>query len=274
MKKINIIVLLSIVFAISSCKTNTDTDTDAIFKSISKVYQLNADGSVDYQYQHELKYLTHYAFNRSYGETFVVYNPQHQVLNVNKSETTMRDGKKVKSPENAFNEVLPHSAAGAPEYNHLREMVITHVGLEVGASVNLDYNLKTEKGYYPFLADNIVLSEKSPVQKQEIIVKIHEGTALNYKLLNAKLEPKISTKDNFTVYKWTFKNLSASSQDYNMPHDGSYLPRLIFSTSNMDAALADIKNNLNLSLNDNIKETVKEKLKGIEKPIEKISVIN
>ncbi len=273
MKKLNIIAVLGILFIISSCTSNREPDTDAVFKSITKEYQLNSDGSIDYQYHHELKYLTHYSFNRAYGETFVVYNPLHQVLDVVKSETTMLDGKKVESPANALNEILPHFAAGSPEYNNLREMVITHVGLEVGATVNLDYNIKSEKGYYPYLSENIVLSEKSPVNNQKIIVKIPEGKTLNYKLLNSSVKPKISKKGNFTIYTWRFGNITALSHDYNVPHDGSYLPRLIFSTANMNDALANIKNNIDLNLNDNIKKTIKEKLQGVEKPIEKIAII-
>ena len=46
----------------------------------------------------------------------------------------MADGKKVKAPENAINEILPAFAAGAPAFNSLREMVITHTALERGAT--------------------------------------------------------------------------------------------------------------------------------------------
>ncbi|MEA3317469.1 MAG: DUF3857 domain-containing protein, partial [Bacteroidota bacterium] len=273
MKHFNIITLLAALLILSSCQINKEPDTDAVFKNITKVYQLNNDGSVNYQYQHELKYLTHYAFNRAYGETFVIYNPKKQDLTINKAETRMSNGKIVESPDNALNEILPHTVIGSPEYNHLREMVITHVGLEVGATVNLDYEIKTETGYYPFLADNIVLNEKSPVQNQKIVVKIPKDKTLNYKLLNSNVEPKISDNNNFTIYTWKFNDISASTQDYSKPHEGSYLPRLIFSTSDMKNALADLKNNTDIALSENIKTKVNKALQETEKTINKITTI-
>ena len=156
MKYLKIISFFAFAIIISSCQQKIDThNTDAVYKSQTKIFQLNEDGSIMYQYKHQLKYLTHYAFNRLHGESFIVYNPDYQGLKINKSETTMKDGKKVSSPENAYNEVLPRFAKGAPAYNHLREMVVTHTGLEVGATVDFDYELHTKGGYYDFISENI-----------------------------------------------------------------------------------------------------------------------
>ena len=80
---------------------------DAIYNYIIKEYTLSKEGSVDYHYSSSMKLLTHQAFQRYFGESFIVYNPQFQRLKVNKSRTIMADGKKVDSPLNAFNEVLP-----------------------------------------------------------------------------------------------------------------------------------------------------------------------
>src|SRR6056297_1598782 len=129
MKKIIIFSFLAgIIINFSSCdKAEKDySDSDALYKKIIKTYTLNEDGSVDYQYQHELDLYSYYAFNRLYGETFIVYNPDYQTLKIDTSYTTMADGKIVQSPENAYNEVLPRMASGAPPYSHLREMVVTH----------------------------------------------------------------------------------------------------------------------------------------------------
>jgi len=65
----------------------------------------------------------------------------------------MADGKKVETPSNAFNEILPSFAAGAPAFNGLRDMVITHTGLERGAVINLDYTLHTAKDNTPALME-------------------------------------------------------------------------------------------------------------------------
>ncbi|MFO7827527.1 MAG: hypothetical protein R6V23_02795, partial [Bacteroidales bacterium] len=60
MKIKNIINLIAIVLLIGSCqKSTTEKQNDAVFKSIKKVYELKPDGSMIYQYEHKLKYITH-----------------------------------------------------------------------------------------------------------------------------------------------------------------------------------------------------------------------
>lgn len=268
MKYINIISLLIISIIISSCETNTlEKENDAVFKSIRKIYTLNADGSINYQYQHKLKYITHYSFNRAYGESFITYNPDQQVLKINKAETKMVDGKIVPSPENAFNEVLPHFASGAPAFNNLREMVVTHTGLEPGCVVDFDYEILSNTGYLPFFNENIILQEKVPVEKLEIIVNIPDDTKINFKLINIKVEPKISKKDGYTKYVWKFSNLDGLANETNQSHDKTFLPRLILSDINMKDALGKINRNIDLSLNDDMKKAITKRIFGKKKGI-------
>ncbi len=268
MKYINIISLIIISFIISSCQTNNfEQENDAVFKSIRKVYTLNPDGSINYQYQHQLKYLTHYSFNRLYGESFIVYNPKKQKLKINKAETIMADGKIVPSPENAFNEVLPRFAAGAPAFNHLREMVVTHTGLEPECIVDFDYKLNSKSDYLPFFNENIILQERVPVEKLEIIVEVPDDTKINTKLLNIESEPKISKKNGYTQYTWKFSNLTGLANEANQSHDQYFLPRLTFSNTNMKDALGKVYKNIDLSLNDDIKKIITKRIFGKKKGI-------
>jgi len=90
----------------------TEDPADAVYDEIVHEYTLNADRSITYQYKHRLRLLTSFAFTRQYGESFITYNPLFQKLDVIQSETVMAGGKKVPSPINAYNEVLPGFAAG------------------------------------------------------------------------------------------------------------------------------------------------------------------
>lgn len=72
----------------------------------------------------ELTLFTHTAMNGLYGESFIVYNPAYQELKIHESYTRQKDGTIVKTPGNAFVEVLPATAADAPAYNGLKEMVV------------------------------------------------------------------------------------------------------------------------------------------------------
>lgn len=264
---LNLIIATALIF--SSCQSKVDEEkNDAVFKSIKKVYTLNEDGSVNYRYQHELKYNTHLAFNRLYGESFIVYNPIEQELKINKAETKTMDGRIVPSPENAFNEVLPRFASGAPAFNHLREMVVTHTGLELGCTVFFDYEVKSNKGYIPFLSDNILLQEKMPVENMEIVIKVPEGSSLHYKLLHNEAAVKETSKDGFKLYTWKFKDIAAVSTDAYQSHDKNSSPKLVFSSVDLKEALSHITENTDLTLSNEMKLYADKRVAGKNKSME------
>ena len=204
--------------------------SDAIFEKIEKTYTLNDDGSMDFRYYKKLKLLTHNSFNRLYGETFIVYNPLHQQLKINLSQVTQKDGKVVKAPENAFNEVLPQFAADAPYYNHLREMVVTHAGLELEAVIELDYTIHSDSGYFAALMGDELISESSPVLEENIIIRLPDWKKLYYKVLNLRTAPVVTASKGYNEYKFTFVNISENTHESNQPQDNSHLPHLLFST--------------------------------------------
>ena len=269
MKSKHIFLLLLLIVLFVSCQPNVwEQENDAVYKSIKKEYQLNADGSVDYRYQHQLKYITHNSFNRMFGESFVIYDPRFQQLKINKSETKMADGKLVASPANAFNEVLPGFAAGAPAYNHLREMVVTHAGLELGCVVNFDYELHSNSGFLPYLNDNIAIQQSTPIENMEIVVKVPEGTSLNYKLINSNVKPIISKKEGLTTYTWKFKKLDVVANESNQSYERLFIPRLIFSTVSLNEAITDVISNADLTLTDDMKSFVQKRLAGKKQGLE------
>jgi len=232
--------LLLAVFAIvASCNTpvKEDPNADAIYKSITETYTLHPDGAITQQYQHELKLKSFYAFNRLYGESFIVYNPDFQKVEVLKSETTTPDGKQVESPENAYNEVLPRFAAGAPPYNHLRELVVTHIGLEPEATIAFNYKIETQKDFLPFLMEKVTLQKESPVQNYTIIVKIPIEKELQYNLSHFDNIPRVNTKGNYRIFKWHFRDLPALSGESHQPHDQAHIPQLSISTAKIQEAM-------------------------------------
>ncbi|MFO8235749.1 MAG: DUF3857 domain-containing protein [Bacteroidales bacterium] len=259
MKKTIIFSLITgFILVFSSCdkKEKDYSEADAVYKKIVKTYTLNEDGSVDYHYQHELDIHSYYAFNSRYGESFIVYNPDYQELTINKSVTTMADGKEVESPDNAYNEVLPRMASGAPPYSHLREMVVTHTGLEKNSTINLDYELKSEKEFIPFLMENEILAQTSPVKELIVKVEVPENYELNYKVLNAKEDLNIAREGSTKEYQWVFKNIKPISDERNQPEFDEHLPRLIFSTKNFTEAYQYLTNEISYNLPEKTEEKV------------------
>ena len=228
---INIIILFLAVVVSAQ-----EPATDAIYQKIVKEYTLNKDGSIDFHYYKKMKYLTPYAFNRLYGETFIVYNPDYQEITINLASTLQEDGTIIINPENAFNEVLPRFAANAPVYNHLREMVVTHAGLEVNAIVELDYTIHTKPGYFTSLSGMESIKENIAVNEEIISFSIPENVNFNYKVLNIRTSPKLATEKGQKIYKFTFNGLSSKTGAHESftPSYGTNNPSIIYSTVDME----------------------------------------
>jgi hypothetical protein len=230
--------LLLLTASCSAPLTEEQKESDSVLLKQTHEYTLNADGSMDYRYFHRRLYNSYLAFHRLYGESFVIFNPEYQTLEVTKSETTMADGKRVQSPSNAFNPVLPFQAADAPAYNHLREMVITHVGLEIGAIVEFDYFLRTKPSFMPLFSEKLMLNESSPIVELEVVVRVPKGEILNHIVVNQNSGIKFSkkTQGNFDVYRWTAQNVSALSNEGHQVEGFTDYQTLIFSNKNFGDA--------------------------------------
>ena len=181
--------------------------SEAEFGKLTKAYTLHADGSQEMRVQKELTLFTHAAMNRVYGESFIIYNPEFQTLKIHDSYTRQKDGTIVKTPENALLEVLPSAAADAPAYNGLKEMVVVHTGLELGATIYLDYSVVTRPGYLPELDVCEQVEELSPIREYVFSLSVPESKPLHYEWLNGKAAPVVKTADGMKTVTWTLKNV-------------------------------------------------------------------
>ncbi len=229
MKKLITIITFTIL---CSAAFSQYENADAVFEKVTKEFTLNADGSMEYHYFKQLKLQTHMSFNRLYGETFIVYNPDFQELKINEAYTVLPDSTRLKTPDNAFNEVLPRSAAHSATYNHLREMVVTHTGTEIGATIILDYTIVTKNGYWPALMGNEVVQEPSPVKEMEIIINVPVDVELHHKMFNLRTAPEIVVLGGQKVFTWKFGGLKAAPKERFRGQCLPGTPRLTFSTAN------------------------------------------
>lgn len=211
--------------------------SEAEYRKLSKAYILNADGSQEFRYTMELTLFTHTAMNGTYGESFIVYNPQYQDLKINASYTKQKDGNIVKTPDNAFVEVLPRAAADAPAYNNLKEMVVVHTGLELGATIYLDYTLTSKPGYLPELDIYDEILQTSPVKEYTISLSVPENKPLAYTLENVNSKPIVATANGVKTVTWKLNNQPASSRDPFVSTANGDVPFLTASTyaSNKEA---------------------------------------
>lgn len=189
-------------------------ESEAEFRKLSKTYTLRADGSQELRVQKELTLFTHAAMNGLYGETFIVYDPEFQELTIHESYTRQKDGTVIKTPSNALVEVLPSYAANAPAYNHLKEMVVVHTGLELGATIYLDYSIVSKAGYLPELDVCCPVKELSPVKEFIFRLNVPAGKSVRYELLNASAKPVIAQGNGMKSFIWTLKDVAPRPYAY------------------------------------------------------------
>lgn len=228
MMKKNCLIILSLFFAHFLFSQNENAD--AIFEKFIKEFTLEADGSTSYREYKQLKLITQFSFNRLYGETFIIYNPEFQNLKINDAYTVMADGSKVITPPNAFNEVLPRDAAFSATANHMKEMVVTHTATEMGATIFLDYTLTSAKGYLPGFMGNVLIQESSPIAELEVIVRIPSDQELNHRMIGLRTGPEIKIEANQKVYVWKFNGVQASPKEPLQGKNQLSAPRLLFTT--------------------------------------------
>lgn len=213
MKIKNILYKSVACFCICFCMVAQAMAAEAEYKKLQKTFTLNADGSQSMRYYMELTLFTHTAMNSTYGESFIVYDPAFQELKINESYTRQVDGKIIRTPENGYVEVLPSAAAKAPAYNGLKEMVVIHTGLELGATIYLDYTLTSKAGYLPELDVYEELIQSSPVKEFILTLNAPASKTISYSTANVSAKPAEKIVNGMQSLTWTLRNLPASSRN-------------------------------------------------------------
>lgn len=267
------IISLFIIFCLITGLAAQDENADALYLKQKKEFVLNTDGTMDYNYSHQLKLITYLSSDKQFGESFIVFNPTYQQLSIHKAQTTMVNGHKVKSPENAFNEVLPQFAPNAPAFNQLREMVVSHTGIEPGATIDFSYTIHSKRDFMPALMGNELLTSSAPVKELEIIVKIPLSQSITYQLFNSKANPVVMSDGVFKIYTWKFINIKALSHETFQSRDSRLLPRLVFMVGKQTVEKITAQPAFALVVNDAMKLAVeKVKAKANEKDPLKIAL--
>lgn len=248
--------------------------SEAEFRKLSKTYTLRADGGQEVRVQKELTLFTHAAMNSLYGETFIVYDPDFQKLEIHESYTRQKDGTVIKTPTNALVEVLPSAAANAPAYNRLKEMVVVHTGLELGATIVLDYSIVSKAGYLPELDVCCPVKELSPIKEYTFRLNVPAGKAVHYELLNASAKPAITQGSGMKTFTWTLKDVKPRPYAYPSARgamgqvqavSSGMMPVFIASTwPRYDEALKSLKAQFQPGSHSIIEAKVAELTRGIE----------
>ncbi|MBR1550428.1 MAG: DUF3857 domain-containing protein [Bacteroidales bacterium] len=200
---------------------------DAIFKQLRYEWTINADGTSDYHYRHEVQILRNRALTAyaDKGETFVVYNPDLEELTVNEVYTLQLDGTRIDMPQNAFVYQLPSECADCGRFNHMRELAMVHTGMELGCRIIVDYTIHRR---YNLLQESIPLQRECPVEKLEIVVNNSSNFEVKYDTYgedylsfprNTKVDMEYIEGVRSSTETRTYTNIPQAPAEPNMPAD-------------------------------------------------------
>ena len=131
---------------------------------------------------------------------------------------------------------------------------------EKNATIDIEYSIVSQAGYFPALMSNEVLNTSSPVKEYEITVKVPKSKKLHYKLLNSTVKPDSIISTKFITYRWKLKDLPAQPLEAMQPADGRHLVRLMFSTLSEPTFVYsyDLDNDIKQQVNEIAKANDKE----------------
>ena len=201
---------------------------DAVYKLLRQEWTVNADGTSDYHYRHEVQILRNRALTAyaDKGETFVVYNPDLEELTVNEVYTVRKDGSRVEMPQNAFVYQLPSSCTDCGRFNHLRELAMVHTGMEIGCTVVVDYTIHRR---YDLVSCTLELVKDSPVERMEVSISVPADQELHAKLNVPEtfaFHPTVEQTSH--SYRLTATGVPQSYVDNYLPERSMIYPTLRF----------------------------------------------
>ena len=116
-------------------------------------------------------------------------------------------------------------------------MVVTHIGLERGALVDLKYRIHTKSGFLPVFSGREILNRDFPVDKYRLEIKVPSKQALRYRVFGRQMEAKVSESGAGKLYSFALAALPPAAHEALAPAGSE--PAIVFSVAaDWKAALA------------------------------------
>jgi transglutaminase-like putative cysteine protease len=203
-------------------------------------FRLDRQGLVQHEYHQAIHYFNHHGIDH-YGDPRFNFNSRTQHFKPIQMRTIVPDGS-IKYPKcNSFNVALSDQMARAPGYTDLKQLVVTYIGLERGATSELTISLADRKRVRSHLWGEMPVQTDQPVGSYALTVTVPKGTKLFYACVRCKLTPIITHTDSETIYRWQRQDAPAfDPEDSSSPQNPLVYPRIIFSTAPTWATLRNL----------------------------------
>jgi len=213
-----------------------DADAIVLFQRIT--YRIDAEGRLSRRVHQLHKLFTEWAC-RNLSDLRPGWDASRQDLIVHTCRTFMRDGKVVDTPPNGFNEVTPDAVVRCPDFLTYREMVISHVGVELDCILELDYEIRDLSPAALPASGLEFLQGELPIRTKQVVVTVPRDIFLTWQALNGDLtDPMLIQADSEQTVLWVVRDQPALPSEGNQTHQGDYLPHVMFSTIADPSALS------------------------------------
>jgi len=195
-------------------------DDDAIILRWEQHWTLEKDGKVRRRDHKWLKLLNSRPI-RSVADPRLDYRVGEDELIIHTAQTILPNGKVLPVPDYSFNKVGPDDVAGWPAYNGWEQTVVSFSGIEHNCILELDYEVVTRPGVFPWMEGDLRLNQNYPTVDRVVSVTVPAGTGLKHKIDNLSPAPSLaagSTGNGATTYRWSFSNLAgAAGEPQSLP---------------------------------------------------------
>ena len=193
---------------------------------------VHEDGRMDRE-EHIIRLLRSDNAWDDYGDPHLAYDAARQELEVLVSRTHAADGRKFDTTPNGFNPMVPFGLDQTPDFTHLRQMVVTHLGIDYDAVTEIRYVIRDTKPLYPFAWGEILFGGNEPILHRVVTIQAPIGLRLQVKTEAGAPEPvrrPVAGNDKLESFVCEMGDLPARNLSEAGSHPSSSLPRISFSS--------------------------------------------
>ena len=205
-------------------------DADAVVELHERTITLDAEGRITDETLIRKKLITYDSMDTE-GDPHLTFNDRFQELDIRTSKTITPEGKIVHTQDNGFNLITPFALRRAPSFTDGKQMVVSHMGLDLGAVTELRYMISDKEKMRPYLSGEELLAVHHPMEEMVVRVTVPAGTDLKYAALNGDVEYSSSRDASSTTHSFRVSGVPLVRTRYAIESERTYLPRLVYTTA-------------------------------------------
>lgn len=207
-------------------------DEDAINLRWEQHWTLETNGAV-HRREHRWVKLLNSRPIRYLADPRIDFHRGQDELIIHTARSLLPDGTGMPVQDYSFNLAAPDDVGSWPHYAAWTQQVICFGGVKDNVVLELDYEVVTKPGVFPWLDADLRLDDDYPTVERVVSVTVPDGLMLQHRIDGPVLggdNPAKSTENGMTTSSWTFGNLPGTPAEPQSFPWQQRCPRLRFST--------------------------------------------